>query len=645
MGKVQMLDKEISELIAAGEVIERPASVVKELVENAVDAGARHIAVEIRRGGISYIRVTDDGSGMAPDDVPTAFLRHATSKISTKEDLNRIHTLGFRGEALASIAAVSKVTVRTRREQDAMGTSFVIQGGEPGETESTGCPVGTTIVVQDLFYNVPVRAKFLKKDVTEANSVSQIVRKIALSHPEIGFRMTRDGRVEFHTDGSGDLYAAIYAVCGKEFAHDMVPVDYTDRDCRVHGYTVKPLYAKANRTQQYFFVNGRSVYAKLCSVALENAYQNLIMVGKFPTCVLSLEVPPDQVDVNMHPTKAEVRFTHEKEVMDCLYFGVKNALLQSGLLYDFEIKAPEHRDDWTTPPEQTYQSAPLSTEPVRDTATPLQAAPTQTIATAPSPVSYTAPTPEPAPVEASRQEETTEDLRSSWTEPADTPEPATVSVETDVPQAPVTPPVSTAEPTEASPQQLGKLRVLGEIFYTYILAECDDPEQLVIMDKHAAHERVRFEQLRSGEAKQTSQYLLEPASLEVSMEEFSAVQENTDKLEEMGFTVDCSTPPTLVLRAVPSFVMEMDLRDVIAEIAHNLALGKRDPSLQSFQTLCNTIACKSAIRAGDHSSLEELQHLADTVWSHEEIRHCPHGRPIVFVIRKTDLEKQFRRIV
>lgn len=309
MSHIAVLRKEISELIAAGEVIERPSSVVKELVENAIDANARHITVEIKRGGVAYMRIVDDGCGMAPDEVETAFLCHATSKITEKEDLNQIFTLGFRGEALASVAAVSKVTVLTKRKGDTYGTSFFIEGSVPGKPEQTGCPDGTTLIIRDLFYNVPVRQKFMKRDVTEANAVSQIVQKIALPHLEIAFRMIRDNRTEFHTDGSGDLYAAIYAVCGKEFAHDLIPVDYSDGVYRVRGFAGKPLYSRANRAFQNFFVNGRYVCSRQCSVSLENAYQNLIMVGKFPTCVLMLDVPPPQVDVNIHPTKAEVRFS------------------------------------------------------------------------------------------------------------------------------------------------------------------------------------------------------------------------------------------------------------------------------------------------------------------------------------------------
>ena len=349
MSKIAVLSKEISELIAAGEVIERPASVVKEVVENAIDAEAKHITVEIKHGGTTYMRVADDGSGIASEDVPTAFFRHATSKIHDRKDLESIYTLGFRGEALASIAAVSKVTLLTKRREDDYGTHYEIIGGTPtGEPEQGGCPDGTTILIRDLFFNVPVRQRFMKKDVTEANAVSQIVQKIALSHPEISFQMIRDNRMEFCTDGNGDLYAAIYALFGKEFAHDLIPVQYDDGFLRVSGYVGKPLYSKSNRTFQHFFINGRYIRSRVCSVALESAYQNLIMTGKFPTCVLMLEMLPVDLDVNVHPAKAEVRFTSEKNVADSLFFAVKNALLENGLIYDFQFR--HNAQDWTKQP-------------------------------------------------------------------------------------------------------------------------------------------------------------------------------------------------------------------------------------------------------------------------------------------------------
>ena len=327
MPQINVLSKEISELIAAGEVIERPASVIKELVENSIDSGAKHITVEIKNGGATYMRVTDDGCGMSYDDVPKAFLRHATSKITSKSDLDRILTLGFRGEALASVSAVSRVELMTKQPGETFGTLYTIEGSEEVSHEKSGCPDGTTIIIRDLFYNVPARAKFLKKDVTEANAVSQIMQKITLSHPEVAFKMIRDNRMEFNSAGDGELYSAVHAVYGRDFARDLIPADYEYSGIHITGFVIKPLYSSANRSFQHFFVNGRYVRSRLCSAALENAYSNMIMTGKFPACVLMIDLPPAAMDVNIHPAKAEVRFTDEKTVSNAVYFAVKNALM------------------------------------------------------------------------------------------------------------------------------------------------------------------------------------------------------------------------------------------------------------------------------------------------------------------------------
>lgn len=343
MPSINLLSQEISELIAAGEVIERPCSVIKELVENSIDSGARHITVEIKNGGTTYMRVTDDGCGMSFDDVPKAFLRHATSKISSKEDLDNILTLGFRGEALASVAAVSRVEVMTKQKDETYGTLYNIEGSVESFHDKGGCPDGTTIIIRELFYNVPARRKFLKKDITESNAASQILQKITMSHPDIAFKFIRDNRVEFNSSGDGELFSAVYAVYGRDFARDLINVEYEYGGIRVTGFTVKPLYSKNNRSFQNFFVNGRYVHSKLCSAALENAYENMIMTGKFPACIMMIELPPASMDVNIHPTKAEVRFTDEKTVSDAIFFAVKNALMNDGLIYEFELKP---RQDW-----------------------------------------------------------------------------------------------------------------------------------------------------------------------------------------------------------------------------------------------------------------------------------------------------------
>ena len=661
MSKIAVLSKEISELIAAGEVIERPASVVKEVVENAIDAEAKHITVEIKHGGTTYMRVADDGSGIASEDVPTAFFRHATSKIHERKDLESIYTLGFRGEALASIAAVSKVTLLTKRREDDYGTHYEMIGGTPtGEPEQGGCPDGTTIIIRDLFFNVPVRQRFMKKDVTEANAVSQIVQKIALSHPEISFQMIRDNRMEFCTDGNGDLYAAIYALFGKEFAHDLIPVQYDDGFLRVSGYVGKPLYSKSNRTFQHFFINGRYIRSRVCSVALESAYQNLIMTGKFPTCVLMLEMLPVDLDVNVHPAKAEVRFTSEKNVADSLFFAVKNALLENGLIYDFQFR--HNAQDWTkqpavsTPMQQpTLPHLKEPSDPFASKAEPEVESPPPPQTIYPTQYHYdigetmAALMPEetrPAALENPQAEhiESKPELELEQNAEREPQPEATALPETILPL-----PTTTSEPSvpESLPEKqtiLPEIRVIGEVFQNYILAEIPAEQKLVIFDKHAAHERVIFERLKSGAAKQYQQLLMQKTETLLPMDEFALMQEQTEQLANMGFSFDFSNPPFLRTTAVPTFLQSLNIDEIVTEIAHNFALGKINPQTAYLDDLLHTMACKAAIKAHDKNDLAELQELAQIVYADEQVRHCPHGRPVMFVIKKHELEKQFKRV-
>lgn len=659
MSKIAVLSKEISELIAAGEVIERPASVVKEVVENAIDAEAKHITVEIKHGGTTYMRVADDGSGIASEDVPTAFFRHATSKIHDRKDLESIYTLGFRGEALASIAAVSKVTLLTKRREDDYGTHYEIIGGTPtGEPEQGGCPDGTTILIRDLFFNVPVRQRFMKKDVTEANAVSQIVQKIALSHPEISFQMIRDNRMEFCTDGNGDLYAAIYALFGKEFAHDLIPVQYDDGFLRVSGYVGKPLYSKSNRTFQHFFINGRYIRSRVCSVALESAYQNLIMTGKFPTCVLMLEMLPVDLDVNVHPAKAEVRFTSEKNVADSLFFAVKNALLENGLIYDFQFR--HNAQDWTkqpavsTPMQQpTLPHLKEPSDPFASKAEPEVESPPPPQTIYPTQYHYdigetmAALMPEetrPAALENPQAEHTESELELEQNAKFEPPPEESALPETILPM-----PTTTSEPSvpESLPEKqtiLPEIRVIGEVFQNYILAEIPAEQKLVIFDKHAAHERVIFERLKSGAAKQYQQLLMQKTETLLPMDEFALMQEQTEQLANMGFSFDFSNPPFLRTTAVPTFLQSLNIDEIVTEIAHNFALGKINPQTAYLDDLLHTMACKAAIKAHDKNDLAELQELAQIVYADEQVRHCPHGRPVMFVIKKHELEKQFKRV-
>lgn len=659
MSKIAVLSKEISELIAAGEVIERPASVVKEVVENAIDAEAKHITVEIKHGGTTYMRVADDGSGIASEDVPTAFFRHATSKIHERKDLESIYTLGFRGEALASIAAVSKVTLLTKRREDDYGTHYEIIGGTPtGEPEQGGCPDGTTILIRDLFFNVPVRQRFMKKDVTEANAVSQIVQKIALSHPEISFQMIRDNRMEFCTDGNGDLYAAIYALFGKEFAHDLIPVQYDDGFLRVSGYVGKPLYSKSNRTFQHFFINGRYIRSRVCSVALESAYQNLIMTGKFPTCVLMLEMLPVDLDVNVHPAKAEVRFTSEKNVADSLFFAVKNALLENGLIYEFQFR--HNAQDWTKQPAVSTPMQQPTLPHLKEPSDPF-ASKAEPEVESPPPPQTIYPTqyhydigetmaglmPEetrPAALENPQAEHTESELELGQNAELEPQPEATALLETILPLPTATPEPSVPESLPEKQTILPEIRVIGEVFQNYILAEIPAEQKLVIFDKHAAHERVIFERLKSGAAKQYQQLLMQKTETLLPMDEFALMQEQTEQLANMGFSFDFSNPPFLRTTAVPTFLQSLNIDEIVTEIAHNFALGKINPQTAYLDDLLHTMACKAAIKAHDKNDLAELQELAQIVYADEQVRHCPHGRPVMFVIKKHELEKQFKRV-
>lgn len=654
MPAINVLSKEISELIAAGEVIERPASVIKELVENSIDSGAAHITVEIKNGGTTYMRVSDDGCGMAFEDVPTAFLRHATSKIITKADLDNISTLGFRGEALASVSAVSRVEIMTKRRDETYGTLYSIKGSVEKSHEKSGCPDGTTIIIRDLFYNVPARAKFMKKDVTEANAISNIVQKITLSHPEVSFKLIRDNRMEFNSAGDGELFSAVYAVYGRDFARDLIPCDYEYGGIRVSGYVIKPLYSRSNRAFQNFFVNGRYVRSRLCSAALENAYSNMIMTGKFPACVLMIDLAPSAMDVNIHPAKAEVRFTDEKNVSDAIYFAIKNALMNDGLIYEFELKP---KVDWTkpAPAEDNSVQQEFMFTPVEDIAKKeqelkaaenVQPAPVYTPAeeTAPEVVGIkpyegfgstdvTAAKPAAEPVQA---EQTEPEIEA-------TPVEGFRYINSQSFAQPETVKAPEAEVPEPDPlrEEFPDIKVIGEAFRLYVIAESNG--KMIMVDKHAAHERIIFEQLRSRNCRQYSQTLLTGVKVLLTAEEIDAMETQQELLADLGFTFDFSERPCVIATAVPTFIMEADMEEIICEVANNLRLHKVDPQSGLLDDMLHTVACKSAIKANDKNSPEELQSLVEQVCYNENIRHCPHGRPVMFTMTKNNIDHQFGR--
>ena len=631
MPEIRILQKQVAELIAAGEVIEKPASVVKELIENAIDAGAKRITVEIKNGGTTFMRIQDDGCGMSAEDLPKAFLRHATSKVYEKEDLERIHTLGFRGEALASVAAVSKVTVMTKRREDDFGSQYEIIGGEGESVEECGCPNGTTMLIRDLFFNVPARRKFMKRDTTEGNAIAQMVQKIAISHPEIAFTFIRDNRMDFHSDGTGDLLTAVHAVYGKEFAGDLIPVSGEQNGITVQGYVIKPLYAKTNRSFQNFFVNTRYVRSVTCRVALESAYENLLMTNKFPACVILLSMPPDTLDVNIHPTKAEVRFSDERKVIDAVYAAVKNAFIQEGLIYGFQtgkasrgdeiqkLPDPDHSGVQELPTAEQIPEEPskkLVYQPLHQEDMPFRVQ---------LPIQNKIQNAEPLP----KSVLVSENYIDIAGEDDEGEQPKTASRH------------SVPEQAKQEKTLFAEIHVIGELFANYIVAQSED--SMILIDKHAAHERIIFERLKEENCRQYQQVLLQPCKVLLTLDEFSAMEENQELLENMGFAVDFSQKPNLITTGAPVFFEHMPLDEIMQEIAHNFYLGKINPQSHKLDDLLHELACRSAIRANDKNSLQELQALAEQVCKDEKIRHCPHGRPVMFVMSKYQLEKEFRR--
>lgn len=676
MAHINILSKEIAELIAAGEVIERPSSVIKELVENSIDAGAKHITVEIKNGGTTYMRVTDDGCGISFDDVSSAFIRHATSKIVTKEDLDNIYTLGFRGEALASVAAVSKVEIMTKQKVDTYGTLYKIAGSQEISHEKSGCPDGTTVIIRDLFFNVPARAKFMKKDVSEANAVSNIVQKITMSHPDIAIKMIRDNRMEFNSSGDGELFSAVYAVFGRDFSRDLMAVDHEYEGIHVSGYIVKPLYARTNRTFQNFFVNKRYIRSRLCSTAVESAYENMIMTGKFPACVLLIDMPPADMDVNIHPSKAEVRFTNEKKVADALYFAVKNALISGGLIYEFEIKSRSDWDKIIPEEDQSIQKefiltpiaemakAELAKKEAEREKTEQESAETEGMTrgeylraryeqvkdhpymseiiqfdNGPDSVSITGErifNTQPENSEESDISEKTSEVRSAGENDgfkyinSDSFGTHTGRVTADIPKN-----------TEIK-NEIPEIKIIGEAFGLYIIAEAEG--KMIMVDKHAAHERIIFERLKSRNCRQYSQALLNYIKVLLTAEEFDAMENNSDFLEEMGFSFDFAEKPFITAKAVPTFIMEMDMEGIICEVADNLLKHKQNPQTGILDDMLHTMACKAAIKAHDKNSPEEMKSLVEQVFMDENVRHCPHGRPVMFTMTKANIDHQFKRV-
>lgn len=647
MPKINQLDKSVYELIAAGEVIERPSSVIKELAENAIDAGARNISVEIKRGGIAYMRVTDDGCGISYEDMPLAFLRHATSKVYTQEDLENINTLGFRGEALASVAAVSRIEAISKRPVDKLGTSYNIEGVTPSEYDRIGCADGTTIIIRDLFYNTPARLKFLKKDVTEGNYCANVIEKLALSHPNISFRFIRDGKQTMLTSGDGEYYSAIYAVFGKQFAAGMIPVDNIYRDIGVTGYVSSPLFTRANRTMQHFFVNGRSVKSPLCCAALEEAFRNGIMVGKFPSCVLCINLDPALLDANISPAKTEVRFSNEKSVFDAIYFAVKNGLL--GYDQSREIQLPNVSENNAT----DNDDEPVSTVTIPSgsvTSVPEKKSAPESFYRRVVPFEF----PRPESVQSAEQEvlpEVLPPLMHSELKPNISEE----KVQEELPgfsflssksfekREQLVSPVQAVQQTPAEEEiPVENIRVIGELFKTYIL--CESGESMILIDKHAAHERINFERFKKG-VNIHGQLLIEPREVALSPEEYEAVGSYKQRLENTGILLKLGEDGKVLVEGMPQSLESADPAELLQSIADILVQGNDNAEGALFDDVLHTMACKASIRANEAQDVSELAYLANMVLKDNNIRYCPHGRPVMTQISKKQIEKYFGRIV
>lgn len=703
MGVINVLDKHIAELIAAGEVVERPSSVIKELVENSIDAGAKNITVEIKNGGTTFMRVADDGCGIYRDDIKKAFLRHATSKVKTANDLDMISTLGFRGEALASISAVSRLQVITKNENEEIGSCYEIEGGDEISLEEAGCPTGTTFVIRDLFYNIPARSKFLKKDVAEGNAVSALMDKIVLSHPEVAFTFIRDGKQVLRTFGDGKLLSAIYSVFGKDFAKGLIPVDYTLDSVTVKGYISKPINSRPNRNMQNFFINGRFVKTRTGMAALEEAYKGSIMVGKFPSAVLQLTVPYEIIDVNVHPAKIEVRFINERPVFDAIYHAVKTALQQGDerkqihfkentafneikkvnpfnnaqavfakaentpaekpikpieriepVLKNSEPKPYNPFDELDLKDEKTK---PVSIDNLKmsDSSNPFDIYSKQAIKRNSELENKKAEfskqkleKAEQLILKATQQEEslpkqeiTVDNLTAESTE---------TPIETEVSKEEVKPLKEISENKTDNndaltelPKEQTKLIFLGEAFNTYIIVEKNDNEVLII-DKHAAHERIIYEKLKADSGSANVQYLLTPITVTLDKIDYDAAVSNLDMFAKCSFDVEDFGNGTLLVRSAPQYLAATEIADCITEMSGYIASGKKDIYTEKMDWFYHNVSCRSAIKAGNKSTVQELMDIAWTLEKNPQIKYCPHGRPICIVMTKYEIEKQFGRL-
>lgn len=701
MAKINVLPKSVAELIAAGEVVERPMSVVKELIENSIDAGADNITVEIKNGGVKYIRVTDNGCGIAREDVRTAFISHATSKIKNASDLDAIFTLGFRGEALPSIAAVSRLSLLTKTEEEEVGTGYSIEGGEEISLDDAGCPTGTTFIVRDLFFNTPARMKFLRRDITEGTYVSDVVTKESLGHPSVKFTLIRDGKKTLSTPGSGDMYSAVYSVFGKEVAEALIKCDYEDERIKIHGFVSRPLNNRPNRNMQFFFVNGRAVRVPAAVPALDEAYKNSIMVGKFPMCFLALTIPTEKTDVNIHPAKTEIRFAEESKLFESVFYAAKSALAHGDTVRP-EVNLPPRRDvtaktidNGTQLKLDTLKKAtwgePLNKAPAEKPSAAMKAV-EETPASA---VLHNAPEAEKPKVfaeNAPAKEKVSfvlHDRSSSYVPPASKasdekttgynvpwmPIKKNPDIDISADEEDITPktekpfkafevpeniqiaekPFKASETSESAtvPEKTGEVpvkaadteepfRIIGEAFKTYIIVERGN--KLLLIDKHAAHERMIFNAITSDLPSEGSQLLLMPVSVTLSPKEYAAVMENTEVFEKAGFSVEDFGASTVLVRECPVELTQADISLIVNEMAGKLLKGSLRPVPEKLDWLYHSTACRAAVKAGDELKPEETESFVRKLLADDDIKYCPHGRPVMYELSKHEIEKQFGRL-
>ena len=670
MPHIQQLSSHVADLIAAGEVVERPASVVKELVENAIDAGSSAIVVEIQRGGMSLIRVTDNGCGIAPEELPTAFLRHATSKLRTAEDLARIGTLGFRGEALAAISAVSRVDVLTRRPEDAVGAAIHGEGGHMEPVREEGAPEGTTIRVADLFYNTPARLKFMKKDSAETAAVAGLMQHLALSHPDVSFKFIKDGQEALHTPGDGKLESAVYAALGREFARTLVPVDGRGGDITVRGFVTAPVNGRGSRSMQVFFVNGRFIKSQVLTAALEEGYRNQLLKGRFPGCVLEVTLPVTAVDVNVHPAKTQVKFAREHDVFEAVFHTVMDALdARGGAVSPVKpanqpVQNPRQdffrSMDAKSYREQGAKPAAAPSAPVRPVLTPQPPKADVQPVFNPPPVKPAEPARPAWNTEWHSTAKVADSVQPIWP-PRDAvkaaqpsalgkaPASVTARPETATATAPAPKPFVPAIPAQQTAMELpgqetvmpaeAPWRIAGEVFHTYIICE-DGSENLWLIDKHAAHERINFDRLMAAKEPPMRQTLMQPVAVEPGKEDAALLLENLELLEQFGFGCEDFGDGAVLVREVPADLDAADTAATLEEFAQKLRTGR---SLdEKREALLHTMACKASIKGGWTSDPAELKVLVEKVQS-GEVRYCPHGRPVVVKIRKYELEKLFKR--